>query len=130
VLVAARFGVEQEQGQITGHLWLDCESLKAKGLQSCSELLRSGLRGLCVHHYTVTLRQTIPDTGSFGSANVFEQLRAMCYAELEGNAEYDTFAEDLQKVVTHLNLQNFALVDSRWEAARSRVPSENTDPKA
>jgi len=34
---------------------------------------------------------------------------------------YDTFAEDLQKLVTHLKLRNFTLVGSRWVEVKWRA---------
>ena len=40
---------------------------------------------------------------------------------------YDTFAEDLHKLVTKLKLRNFALVGSRWAAAKWRVTSASMD---
>jgi non-heme chloroperoxidase len=43
---------------------------------------------------------------------------------------YDTFAEDLHKLVTHLELHDFALAVSRWAAAKWRATSGNTDRRA
>ena len=43
---------------------------------------------------------------------------------------YDTFAEDLHKLVTQLKLRISPWSASRWAEARSRATSENTAPRA